>query len=169
MLKNSFQERVFPYCSGIATVSSLSDDTTSNEATLDLQHNTPADFLLACIARATCQYYQDVIIKIPEVSSNSAKQLYTDIGKETRYNVDYISFHKNNLVVNDSLIIVQILIIIIISGYLGDILEDLGHPLTDGLRSLVCLLRLPSKEYLSASTEHPQKLVSAISAMRKIS
>ena len=79
-----FQERVFPYCSGVATVSSLSDNTSNNEPNIDLQHNTPADFLLACIAKATCQYYQDVIIKIPEVSPNSAKQLYTDIGKQNR-------------------------------------------------------------------------------------
>ena len=93
MFKNVFQERVFPYCSGVATVSSLSEDTTNNEASLDLQHNTPADFLLACIARATCQYYQDVIIKIPEVSSNSAKQLYTDIGKGTLDTILIIS-HK---------------------------------------------------------------------------
>ena len=55
-----------------------------------------------------------------------------------------------------------------ILGYLGDILEDLGHPLTDGLQSLVALLKLPSKEYASSSSEYPPKLVSAVGAMRKI-
>ena len=72
---------MFPYCSGVATVTSISEDSTDLESSVDLQNNTPADFLLACIARATCQYYLDAILKIPEVTPNAAKQLYTDIGK----------------------------------------------------------------------------------------
>ena len=46
----------------------------------DDDSNTPADFLLSCIAKATCQTYQDHIFKIPALSINSTKQLYTDIG-----------------------------------------------------------------------------------------
>ena len=45
-----------------------------------VEGETPADFLLNCIASATCQVYQDNILKIPEVSTNSAKQLHVDIG-----------------------------------------------------------------------------------------
>ena len=54
-------------------------------------------------------------------------------------------------------------------GYLGDILEDLGHPLTEGLCSVVSLLKLLPKEYDAGSSEHPPKLVSTIGLMRKIS
>ena len=69
-LTRSLQERVFPYCGG-ATTSKDGED--SNQ-------ETPADFLLSCVARATCQVYQDNILKIPEVTPNSAKQLHVDIG-----------------------------------------------------------------------------------------
>ena len=55
-----------------------------------------------------------------------------------------------------------------ITGYLGDILDDLGHSLTDGLMSIVFLLKLNPSEYWSRSTEHPQKLVSAIRRMRNL-
>ena len=55
-----------------------------------------------------------------------------------------------------------------ILGYLGDILEDLGHPLTESLQSIVHLLKLAPKDYISGSSEHPPKLASAINAMRKI-
>ena len=52
-------------------------------------------------------------------------------------------------------------------GYLGDILEDLGHPLTEGLSSLSRLLRVSPKE-LSDSKEPQRNLVSAIRQMRII-
>ena len=51
-------------------------------------------------------------------------------------------------------------------GYLGDILEDLGHPLTEGLSSLSRLLKLPMKEL--QDSQEPQKLVSAVRQMRII-
>ncbi len=37
-------------------------------------------------------------------------------------------------------------------GYLGDILEDLGHPLSDGLQAVLKLLRLPAKDFWVQST-----------------
>ncbi len=95
------QERVFPYCSGL----------TETEGQLN-----PADFLLSCVARATCEAYQASLLGIPTLTANSAKQLATDI------------------------------------GYLGDILEDLGHPLSDGLAAVLKLLRLPAKDFWVQST-----------------
>ena len=74
-LSRALQERVFPYCTGVATITSKVGDAT------DFQQNTPADYLLSCISRATCQFYLEAILKIPVVSANAAKQLYTDIGK----------------------------------------------------------------------------------------
>merc|ERR1712018_479883 len=62
-LSRAFRERTFPYCHSAKEV-----------------EETPADFLLNCIATATCQVYQDNILRIPEVSPNSAKQLHVDIG-----------------------------------------------------------------------------------------
>ena len=55
-----------------------------------------------------------------------------------------------------------------ILGYLGDILEDLGHPLTESLKSIVFLLKLSPKEFLTSSSGQPQKLVSAVKEMRSI-
>ena len=81
-LTRALQERVFPHCSGVATVTAITDNTSNLEESgaVDFQQNTPADFLLACIAQATCQCYLETIVQIPEVSANSTKQLYTDIG-----------------------------------------------------------------------------------------
>ena len=69
-LNRAFRERVFPYC-GSGGAGAAKDV---------LEGETPADFLLNCIATATCQVYQDNILKIPQVSTNSAKQLHVDIG-----------------------------------------------------------------------------------------
>jgi len=118
-LSRALQERVFPFCS------SVSSRTKEFESS-----NTPADFLLSCIARATCQTYQDHILKIPSLSLNSTKQLYTDI------------------------------------GYIGDILEDLGHPLTDSLSSINRLLKLTPKEL--SSSEEPQKWIQVVTTMRNL-
>ena len=68
-LSRALQARVFPFCGSVTSSKSGGEN------------NTPADFLLNCIARATCQTYQDHILKIPSLSVNSTKQLYTDIGK----------------------------------------------------------------------------------------
>ena len=57
---------MFPYCSGV----------------IEIGDNNPADFLLACTTRATCDAYQSVILKIQRLSVNSTKQLTTDIGKQ---------------------------------------------------------------------------------------
>ena len=62
---------MFPFCGG--GVSSKSKE-------VENESNTPADFLLSCIAKATCHTYQDHIVRIPSLSINSTKQLYTDIG-----------------------------------------------------------------------------------------
>ena len=79
-LTRALQERVFPYCSGVATVTAVPNDVSNADRIIDLPQYTPADFLLSCIARATCHNYQEAILKIPELSPNAAKQLYTDIG-----------------------------------------------------------------------------------------
>lgn len=67
-LARALKERVFPFCGMTSTPKEES--------------NTPADFLLNCISKATCQTYQDHILRIPTLSINSTKQLYTDIGKD---------------------------------------------------------------------------------------
>ena len=55
------------------------------------------------------------------------------------------------------------------AGYLGDILEDLGHPLTENLSSLSRLLKLPAKDFNSTTTsQEPQKLVTQIKTMRNL-
>ncbi|XP_059098482.1 conserved oligomeric Golgi complex subunit 7-like [Tigriopus californicus] len=115
-LARAFQERVFPYCSGIGE---------------NCEQN-PADFILACITQASCDTYQGVILKIPTLSTNSTKQLACDV------------------------------------AYLGDILEDLGHCLSDGLKNILTLLKLPAKDYWVASTGCPQKMVSTIRQMRNL-
>ena len=62
--------------------------------------------------------------------------------------------------------------ILFILGYLGDILEDLGHPLTENLGCLSRLLRLPAKDFISTSLsnseENSQKLVKQVQTMRNI-
>ena len=168
-LTRALQERVFPHCSGVATVTAVTDKSSSLEESeaVDFQQNTPADFLLACIAQATCQCYLETILQIPEVSSNSTKQLYTDIGK-----FFFCLFHLRSMLelpksCNWKLFSMPHSFFFLL-GYLGDILEDLGHPLTDGLQSLVALLKLPPKDFTSSSSEYPPKLVSAVGAMRKI-
>jgi hypothetical protein len=35
----------------------------------------------------------------------------------------------------------------VLAGYLGDILEDLGHPLSSELASAATLLKLPASSY----------------------
>ena len=61
---NFSQEHVFPYCSLV----------------VESGNTNPADFLLACITRGVCDAYQNVILNIPRLSTNSTKQLITDIG-----------------------------------------------------------------------------------------
>ena len=132
-LSRALQARVFPFC---GSVTSKSGD-----------NNTPADFLLNCIARATCQTYLDHILKIPSLSVNSTKQLYTDIGK---YNLtsprNFYRFY------------------FFCSGYIGDIISDLGHPLTDSLASFNRLLKASPKDL--PSIEEPQKWIQTVKTMR---
>ncbi len=60
---------------------------------------TPADFILSCVARATCQSFQEHIIAIQKLTTNSTKQLYVDIGEYLQLNkfpgfnpyVDFVS------------------------------------------------------------------------------
>ena len=59
------QERVFPYCTSV----------------VESGDPNPADFLLACTTRGVCDAYQNVILKIHRLSTNSTKQLITDVGK----------------------------------------------------------------------------------------
>ena len=58
-----------------------------------------------------------------------------------------------------------------ILGYLGDILEDLGHPLTDNLGCLSRLLRLPVKDAMSSTASEErdfQKIFAQVQKMRNI-
>ena len=52
------------------------------------------------------------------------------------------------------------------SGYIGDILEDLGHPLTDSLSSLNRLLKLNPKEL--SSSDEPQKWIQVVTSIRNL-
>ena len=74
---------MFPFCGG--GVSSKSKE-------VENESNTPADFLLSCIAKATCHTYQDHIVRIPSLSINSTKQLYTDIGNLIFYFFLWVCF-----------------------------------------------------------------------------
>ncbi|GJQ81597.1 Cog7 [Trypoxylus dichotomus] len=53
-------------------------------------------------------------------------------------------------------------------GYLGNVLEDLGLALTDTLRQLITLLRLPADQYQSQSSGCSARYVAAIRQMRNI-
>jgi len=113
-LSRAFREAVFPGSAG------------------KVEGESPADFLLGCIARSTCSRYQSYILKVGEVTPNSGRQLGVDI------------------------------------GYLGDILDDLGHPLTQDLASLMALLKLPSATYKVDSAGYPTRLVTAVRTLRGI-
>ena len=63
---------MFPYCSLV----------------VESGNTNPADFLLACTTRGVCDAYQNVILNIPRLSTNSTKQLITDIG-ETILKISY--------------------------------------------------------------------------------
>lgn len=52
--------------------------------------------------------------------------------------------------------------------YLGNVLEELGLPLSNRLRQTVTLLRAPPETYLSSSSGCDPKLVSSIRQMRNI-
>lgn len=52
--------------------------------------------------------------------------------------------------------------------YLGNVLEELGLPLSNRLRQTVTLLRAPQETYLSSSAGCDPKLVSSIRQMRNI-
>jgi len=111
-LSRAFREAVFPGSSG------------------KTEGESPADFLLGCIARSTCSNYLSYILKVPSLTPNSARQLAVDI------------------------------------GYLGDVLDDLCHPLTSDLTSLVTLLKLPVDKYREESAGQPSRLVSAVRNLR---
>ncbi|XP_054278876.1 conserved oligomeric Golgi complex subunit 7 [Macrosteles quadrilineatus] len=53
-------------------------------------------------------------------------------------------------------------------GYLGNVLEDLGFGLTDTLRQMATLLRLPADSYHTQSAGCPAKLVAAVRQMRSL-
>merc|ERR1711874_126805 len=111
-LTRAFREAVFPGSSG------------------KTEGESPADFLLGCIARSSCSNYLSYILKVPALTPNSARQLAVDI------------------------------------GYLGDVLDDLCHPLTADLASLVVLLKLPADLYKMESVGHPARLVAAVRNLR---
>ena len=111
-LSRAFREAVFPGSAG------------------KVEGESPADFLLGCIARSTCSRYQSYILKVAEVTPNSGRQLGVDI------------------------------------GYLGDILDDLGHPLTQDLASVMALVKLPAASYKVDSAGYPSRLVAAIRSLR---
>ena len=53
-------------------------------------------------------------------------------------------------------------------SYLGDILDDLGHPVSGDLSSTGCLLRVGEASWPEESQGHPGKIVSMIRKLRKI-
>ena len=53
-------------------------------------------------------------------------------------------------------------------SYLGDILDDLGHPVTSDLSSAGCLLRLSEDKWASESGGHNVKIVATVRKLRKI-
>lgn len=53
-------------------------------------------------------------------------------------------------------------------GYLGDILDDLGHPLSPELSNMATLLKLPASTFREASVGFPSKLVQTIRTIRGI-
>jgi len=54
-------------------------------------------------------------------------------------------------------------------SYLGDILDDLGHPLTADLSSTAVLLRLPLDKWKDDCSGHSNKVIALVKQMRKIS
>ena len=53
-------------------------------------------------------------------------------------------------------------------SYLGDILDDLGHPVSSDLSSTGCLLRLPQTSWAQESQGHPAKVVSIVRKLRRL-
>jgi len=53
-------------------------------------------------------------------------------------------------------------------SYLGDILDDLGHPVSGDLSSLGCLLRLAEDKWNQESGGHNSKIVATVRKLRKI-
>jgi len=51
-------------------------------------------------------------------------------------------------------------------GYLGDILDDLGHPLTSELSSTAVLLRLTRDKWVSEVEGHPQKVINMVAKLK---
>ncbi len=163
-LSRAFQERVFPYCSGL----------------LETEGQNPADFILSCVAKASCETYQAVILRIPTLTVNSTRQLTTDISKSYSCLTTLIKTFgspklkeccKQNFILFEVifwLITAFMLNLFFKTDYLGDILEDLGHPLSDNLQSVLMLLKLPAKDFWVQSTGCPQKLVTTIRQMRNL-
>lgn len=54
-------------------------------------------------------------------------------------------------------------------GYLGNVLQDLGHQLTESLEQLSFLLKLPADQYQAKSSGVSAKYVAAVRQMRNIS
>ena len=53
-------------------------------------------------------------------------------------------------------------------SYLGDILDDLGHPVSSELSSTGCLLRLAPSSWAQESQGHPAKVVSIVRKLRRL-
>jgi hypothetical protein len=53
-------------------------------------------------------------------------------------------------------------------GYLGDILDDLGHPLSTDLSSASALLRIPLAGFREESNGYPSKIIQIIKSIRGI-
>jgi len=53
-------------------------------------------------------------------------------------------------------------------GYLGNILEDLGHPLSPDLASVSKLLRLDVKDYKAEAVNHPSNISTLVKKIRNI-
>lgn len=119
-----------------------------------------ADVFLSIVSRGTCQTYCDHILSICELTPAASRQLAHDISKSSIRFCLCIT-KKNEL----SAMCIKIALF---PGYLGNVLEDLGLTLTDALKQIVTLLRLPADQYQSQSAGCSARYVAAIRQMRNI-
>ena len=60
----------------------------------------------------------------------------------------------------------QVTLCVCVTEYLMNVLEDLGLEATDNIKTLVALLQTPPEQYSELAEQSPQRLASAIAALR---
>lgn len=109
-----------------------------------------ADVFLSIVANGTCQVFCDRILSICELTLAGGRQLSHDISN----------------VKNPSVIL--ILMALLSLDYLGNVLEDLGLSLSESLKQLAQLLKIPSDQYQTQSAGCSARYVAAVRQMRNI-